>query len=215
MNYLKHVASAATIAAAGLALAACGGPSSTAPTTASNPPSSPSVEAITPSPTTTTPTTPAVVRSARGNIVKKLRQASGVSDEENNRLVNFTVNSITVDAPCTGPYPQALENGHLVVLDVTIETTPELAKEGDGYDKFDMNGAMFKFVGANGTTFNGNLGTNGAFSCLPDEQMVPTTGVGPAEKVKAKIALDLPQTKGTLVFKSYLTTGNAGWEWTF
>lgn len=98
---------------------------------------------------------------------------------------------------------------------MTIETTPELAKEEAGADKFDMNGAMFKFVGSNGTTFNGNLGTNGAFSCLPDEQMVPTTGVGPAEKVKAKIALDLPQTKGTLVFKSYLTTGNAGWEWSF
>lgn len=138
-----------------------------------------------------------------------------MTDKDGKPTVNFAVNSITPDAPCTGPYPQTAENGHFVVLDVSIETTPELASDGKGYDTFDMNGHMFKFVGANGTTFNGDLGTIGAYSCLPDEQEIASSGVGPGEKVTGKLALDLPATTGVLIFKSYLTSGSAGWEWSF
>lgn len=142
-------------------------------------------------------------------------EPAGITDKDGRQIVNFTVNSITPGVACTGPYPQAIENGHIVVLDVTIETTPELAGDGTGMDTFDMNGAMFKFVGANGTTFNGQLNTSGAYSCLPDEQKIATNGVGPGEKVTGKLALDLPATRGTLVFRSYLTAGSSGWEWAF
>lgn len=76
---------------------------------------------------------------------------------------------------------------------------------------------MFKFVGANGTTFNGNLGTMGAHSCLPDSETIGANGggIGPAEKVIGKLVLDAPEPTGTLVYKSYLTSGNGGWEYKF
>ncbi len=129
-------------------------------------------------------------------------------------MVNFTVNAITPDAPCAGPYVQPAENGHFVVLDVTIETLPELADPNGGYSTFDMNASMFKFIGASGTTFNGNLGTASSFSCLPDEQLIPSGGVGPAEKVAGKVVLDVPETTGVLLFKSHLSSGG-GWEYSF
>jgi hypothetical protein len=78
-----------------------------------------------------------------------------------------------------------------------------------------MNGSMFKFVGANGTTFNGDLSSVGAYSCLPDEQKIASGGVGPAEKVTGKIVLDVPVAVGTLIFKSYLVSGSTGWEYNF
>lgn len=209
MKYTRSLSSLALIVALGLSLAACGGGSPSATAT------SPNVESI--APTTPTPSaTPAVKKSSRGNLVKALRQPATITDLEADKpLVTFTVNSIAKDVPCTGPYPAAVENGHIIVLDVTIQTMPELAN-GDGQNQFDMNATMFKFVGANGTTFNGNLGTQAAYSCLPDEQQIGVNGagVGPGEKVTGKIAIDVPATKGTLVFKSYLVPGNAGWEWT-
>ena len=57
----------------------------------------------------------------------------------------------------------------------------------------------------------------GAYTCLPDEQTIGNNGagIGPGEKVTGKLVLDLPETTGILVFKSYLTSGNGGWEYAF
>ncbi|MCC9197762.1 DUF4352 domain-containing protein [Arthrobacter sp. zg-Y820] len=210
MNYNKSVPSLALVVALGLSLSACGGsPSAAVP--------SPNVESLAPS-TPTPSASPEGKKSSRGNIVKAFAEPAVITDLSSDKpIVTFTVNSITADVPCTGPYPSAVENGNIVVLDVTIETSPELASDEAGYDVFDMNPSMFKFVGANGTTFNGDLGTQGAYSCLPDEQQVGANGggVGPGEKVTGKIALDLPEKTGTLVFKSYLVSGSGGWEWAF
>ncbi|WP_143019135.1 DUF4352 domain-containing protein [Arthrobacter sp. ov407] len=200
----------ALMASLGLSLSACGGSPSAAAT-------SPNVESLAPS-TPSPSASPEVKKSPRGNIIKALAQPATITDLTANKpLVTFTVNSIKANVPCTGPYPDPVENGHIVVLDVTIQTTPDLARTDGGYDSFDMNATMFKFVGANGTTFNGNLGTQAAYSCLPDEQQIGVNGkgVGPGEKVKGKIAIDVPATKGTLIFKSYLTSGSSGWEWAF
>lgn len=205
---MKHNRLFSVIAlAAALGLTACGGTPSAAPT-------SPNVETLAPS---TPSPSDSPGKSTRGNIVKSLSEPAGITDAEGDTLATFTVNSITADAPCTGPYPIAAENGHFVVLDVTIETTPELASDDGSYSTFDMSAAMFKFVGGNGTTFNGNLGSAAAYSCLPDEEQVGVNGggVGPGEKVAGKIALDIPETTGTLIFQSYLTSGVGGWEWTF
>lgn len=211
MNPRNSLSSFALIAALGLSLAGCGGssPATTAPT-------SPSVESIGATPAA--PATEGPKKSPRGNIVKQLGEAGSVTTPDGKPMVNFVINSITPDAPCSGPYPSALENGHTVILDVTIETTEELGNTANGgIATFDMNASMFKFVGANGTTFNGNLGTVGAYSCLPDEQTIGANGagIGPAEKVTGKIALDVPETTGTLVFKSYMLSNAGGWEWAF
>lgn len=209
MKSAKSLSTLACLIALGLSLSACAGSPSASAT-------SPNVESIAPSTPSPSATTEAK-KSPRGNIVKALAQPATIDDLKANKpLVTFTVNTITAGVPCTGPYPAAVENGYIVVLDVTIETTPDLASTG-GYDSFDMNATMFKFVGANGTTFNGNLGTSAAYSCLPDEQQVGANGrgVGPGEKVTGKIAIDVPEATGTLIFKSYLTSGGGGWEWTF
>lgn len=211
MNNKSCLSALALMATVGLSLSACGG----SPSAIATSPNVESMAASTPSPAVTQE----AKKSPRGNIIKELAQPAGMTDKDGKPIVNFTINSITPDAPCTGPYPQPSENGHFTVLDVTVETSPELATAS--YDggplSFDINGAMFKFVGASGTTFNGSLNSGGAYSCLPDEQMINNHGggIGPAEKVTGKLVLDLPETTGTLVFKSYLTSGNGGWEWNF
>jgi hypothetical protein len=204
MKYNKSLSSVALLAALGLSLSACGGSTQTAPT-------SPNVEAITPAPATTS-SAPAAEKSARGNLIKKVGQPAGMFNPDNNKqTVNFTINSIKAGVPCTGPYPQPSENGHFVILSVTAATTEELGKES--YPKFDINPSMFQFIGANGTTFNGNLGSAASYGCLPDEENFPMAGMGPAEKVKAKVVLDVPAKTGTLVFKPMGAL--SGWEYKF
>jgi hypothetical protein len=207
MKHVKSLSSLALIAALGVSLSACGGsPSATA--------TSPNVEPLA-AQTSSAPAEPA--KSPRGNFIKEMGQPAGISDADGKALVNFTINSIAPLAACTGPYPSPVENGHFVVLDVSVETLPELGTTENGSQTFDINSTMFKFVGANGTTFNGNLGTMAAYSCLPDTETIGTNGagIGPAEKVTGKLVLDLPEPTGTLVYKSYLTSGNGGWEFKF
>lgn len=209
MKYKRSLPALALMATFGLSLSACGGsPSATA--------TSPSVESMAPS-TPSPAATQEAKKSPRGNFIKELGQPAGISDKDGKPMVNFTVNSITPDAACTGPYPQPAENGHFTVLDITVETTPELGTAEGSPGSFDINGAMFKFVGASGTTFNGSLNSAGAYGCLPDEEMINNSGsgIGPAEKVTGKLVLDLPETTGTLIFKSYLTSGRGGWEYNF
>lgn len=209
MNPVSSLPTLAVIAVLGLGLTACGGSGETATA-----PTSPSVESIGATPATTVPAAEGPKKSPRGNVIKALGEPGAITTEEGAPLVNFAVNSIFVDVPCTGQFATPAENGHFVVLDVTIETTPELGIVESSPTTFDMNPAMFKFVGANGTTFNGNLGSNGSYSCLPDEQMLPSSGIGPAEKVTGKVVLDVPETTGVLIYKSYLISGS-GWEWNF
>lgn len=204
MNNRKLWSALVLTSALGLSLTACGGSSETAP-----PPTSPTVESLAPS--TPTPTSSEPARSARGNIIKKFGQPAGRFNPENNKqLVNFTINSAAIDPPCTGPAPQPAENGHFVILDAIIETLPELAEAQ--IPQFDLSPHNFKFVGANGTTYNGSLTSGASYGCLPDNEILPINGVGPAEKVTGKIVLDVPETTGTLVFKPMGGSGS-GWEW--
>jgi hypothetical protein len=206
MKHVKSLPSLALVAVMGVSLSACSGP------TAATAPTSPSVESIAPAAATKAAEPK---KSPRGNIIKTLNEGGSISNEDGKTLASFAVSNISVDTPCTGPYPdpKGPENGHIVVLDVSIETTPELGA-ADSYPKtFDLNPYSFKFVGANGTTFNGNLATGPAYGCLPDEQVLSSSGVGPAEKVTGKVVLDVPETTGVLVFKPGFM--DSGWEWNF
>ena len=64
--------------------------------------------------TTTAPTAPEVNNSTRGNILKALRQPAEITTMEGKHVANFTINSIALDAPCTGPYPEPAKKGWLV-----------------------------------------------------------------------------------------------------
>jgi len=204
----KSVLSLALTAVLGVSLSACGG------STQASAPTSPSVESIAPS--TPTPTPAALNKSPRGNIIKKLGEPGGVTNKEGKQMVNFTINSITPDVPCTNQYAQKSQNGHFVVLDVTVETTADFVSSTDQRPlTFDLNPGMFKFVGKNGTTYNGNLGSGAAYGCLADaEQLANGRGVGPAEKATGKVVVDVPDTTGTLVYQNFMI-GSGGWEWNF
>lgn len=208
----KSLSIAALALTATFGLAACGSSTdsqqagSNNPSAESAPTAEPVVKETTPAPT---PTEDTEKRSDRGNLIMAPGDTGIVKDQLTDDVhAKFTVHSIK-PATCNGPYPQAATNGHLFTVDITVQTTKELGKSS--YPKYDISGHDFKYIAANGTTFNGSLGTIGAYSCLPDAENFPSDGLGPAEKVRAKVVLDLPATKGILV----LQEGLSGFEYKF
>ncbi|WP_140395066.1 hypothetical protein [Arthrobacter sedimenti] len=152
---------------------------------------------------------PEAEKSARGNLIKQIGEGAGLTDE-GKQVVTFVVNSIAVDVPCTGNYPSPVENGHILVLDVSIVTEPALAESIS--PTFYMNPYDFTEIAPNGTTSNADLGTMATYSCLPDAEVLPQE-VGPGENVTGKLVLDVTNPTGTLVFK--YAGAPAGWEWTY
>lgn len=89
---------------------------------------------------------------------------------------------------------------------------PDLANSS--FPRFDLSPHRFKFVAANGTTYNGNLTSGPSYGCLAESEILPINGVGPAEKVTGKIVLDIPDVTGILMFQPD-GAGMGGWEWSF
>jgi len=200
MTYTKSATTLALIGLLGVSLSACGG-------TAASSPTAPTAQAVTASPAAAESG-----KSPRGNIIKEVGQGAGITDptHDNKEVVNFVVNSIK-PGKCTEQYAQAPKNGNIVIVDVTVETKPELADAI--MSSYRMSGHDWKFVAANGTTFNGSLGTS-SFGCLPDAATFPSAGMGPGEKITAKVVLDVPQPHGILVLKEPFSNTN-GWEYKF
>jgi len=207
----KALSLSALALATALALSACGDSkgSASAEDTA-NPVAPPSAAPIsTPKPTPTEDKS----LSSRGNLIMTAGTFGTISDQYTKTLqAKFAVNSIT-PIECTPPQygsVRAPENGTIIAIDVTAETTPELAQ--DTNPNFSISSYDFKFIAENGTTFNGNLGTVATYSCIPDAEQFPSRGLGPNEKVTAKVILDVPAPHGVLVMK-----GNygKGFEYTF
>ena len=205
MTYTKSATTLALIGLLGLSLSACG-------KSASDNPTAPSVEALNASPAASAPAEATGKKSTRGNLIKELKEPAGQTDQiTKKQVVNFTIDAITVDAPCKGQYPQPAENGHFVTLAVTAETTPDLAESS--YPKFDVSAHNFQFIGKSGTTYNGSLATTPTYMCQADDEKFPMNGMGPGEKVSAKVLVDVPETHGILVFKPLGAL--AGWEYKF
>jgi hypothetical protein len=202
----------------GISMAACGSPTS-GPTEG---PTAPTVTPVNASTETAAPTSSAsasvaasvpaaATKSSRGNLVKTLGQAAGTFDPTTKKqLANFVVSAIQ-PVTCTEPYAIAPTNGHLIALDISITTTPDLASAS--YPKFGFSPNDFKFIdAATGTTFNGSLGTAATFGCLANGATLPMNGVGPDEKITGKVILDVPGSSGTLVVSQL---GDAAWEYNF
>lgn len=179
----------------------------------SNSPEAPNVqpadaesESVSPS---ATPSASAGEKSTRGNLIKQMGEGAGLTSEDE-QVVSFVVNSIAVDVPCTGEYAEPAVNGHLMVLDVSIVTEPELADAPD--PTFQMNPYFFTEIAPNGTTSNADLATSATYSCLGDAEVLPQM-IGPGENVTGKLVLDVTNPSGTLVFK--YGGAPAGWEWAY
>src|SRR4051794_39450767 len=103
----------AATAAATLLLAGC---ASTARDTSADP-TLPAKSSATQTTTAATPSGPQ--KSPRGNIIKALGQEGYYCADTTctgPMAVTFTVDTITVDPPCTSDYPQPAENGHLIAV---------------------------------------------------------------------------------------------------
>lgn len=203
---IKSLSTLVLTAAFGLSLSACGSSNDAAPAEETKAPvSAPKVTPIA-KPTPTVDTS----KSVRGNLLMSVGDIGTISDSGTKAVkTKFTVNSID-PIVCDQPYSRATENGQLVAVDMTVETTPELAN--DSYPNYRLSSHDFKFIADNGTTFTGDLGTVATYSCLDDTVQFPSGGMGPAEKLNAKIVLDLPAAHGILVIKSGYS---GGFEYTF
>lgn len=199
----------------GLSLTACGSSADAAKPGESKPgetpvtaPSSAPVVKSTPTPTAKQES---VKKSPRGNLMMEGGDIGTISDGASKKVTTkFTVNAIT-PITCTEEYSRPAENGNIIVVDIAVETTPELAE--DSYPNYSLSGHDFKFIDpATGTTFNGNLSTVATYSCIPDSETFPSDGMGPAEKITAKVVLDVPAAHGILVLKSGIS---GGFEYTF
>lgn len=202
----------ALAATATLALSGCGtGNDSASPKTTSTPISAPSANPVVK--TTPTPTkTKDEKLSSRGNLLMTPGTFGTISEAYSGTLqAKFAVNSIA-PIECTSDMASYYkpENGNLIALDLVVETTPELAK--DRNPTFRLSGYDFKYIGENGTTFNGSLSSAATYGCIDDSLIFPSAGMGPNEKVTAKLILDLPAAHGTLVM---LGNSGKGFEYSF
>lgn len=178
--------------------------------TASRSASSPDV---TPIPTrAAAPSSPAAEpkTSDRGNLIKNIGQPAGMADANGDQSVNFAVTDIKKNLKCNTGYPAKADNGHLIAVKMDVEVKKNFADPDYPGETFPTHSSAWKFISANGTTFNGDLGTDGAFNCLDDKQTLPSEGIGPAQKASGWIVLDVPAKTGTLIFDYY---GTGGWEW--
>lgn len=199
---MKKIMGAAAIAAV-FALAGCAGDPA--------PPAAPSVEpakgtsSAEPSPSSDEN------KSPRGNLIKELGEGASLTGEDGVDLVRLSVNSIEIDPGCTQEFATAPENGHFIVLDIAVETTPEMADDPFTVGSYYLGPGDMKVIAPNGTTSNANLGTAAAFMCLIDAELLPQS-FGPAEKAIGKVVIDSEVPSGTLIIGAY---GMDAWEYNF
>lgn len=147
----------------------------------------------------------------RGNIELELGDEAVVTSKEDDKTVySFKVNSFEIDPQCTEEFAQPSENGHLVKVNIDVVTSDAKTMDDSYYSSLNFSGFGWKYIAANGTTFNGNLGSTATFSCLPQTELLPAS-IGPAEKVTGSVLLDVPATDGTLVYED--SALGSGWEY--
>ena len=130
--------------------------------------------------------------------------------EDDTVIAKFTITAITVDAQCTEEYAMKPENGHILALDVTMETTPELADVSGA--SFALNSFDFKSINPDGSTSNADLGSVATFGCFKDAETLPSD-MGPGETATGKVVLDSETAEGTLIYKPILF--DEGYEWSY
>ena len=151
---------------------------------------------------------PAGDTSERGNVVKKPGEVAGFGPTQDNIVVTFAIDKITVDAKCTASYSQKSEHGHFIRLDVRAETKPTMPTDR-GYA---INPFEFSTVGPDGITEQ-SLTTGPSFTCLDQSQQFPAT-ISPGSKYRGSLILDTKNPSGVLVYRPNFMLGG-GWEWNY
>ncbi|WP_150307201.1 DUF4352 domain-containing protein [Planctomonas psychrotolerans] len=175
----------------------------------------PSAENLTTQTPTPTPTpTPeskygAQVKNDHGNLMKEFGQLAGLTSAANSdvEVATFIVTGIQLDPVCNSGFAEPPRNGHYALVNVNIETLPELAQEEITSLYFDSY--AWQAYDAEGKRVNDPVGNS--WTCMDVGSLLPTD-IGPGQSVSGDIVLDLPSTTGSIA----LTMGGpAGWEWTY
>jgi hypothetical protein len=199
----KSILAVGAAAILAISLSACGSSvsSSTGPAE-----SQAAVEPVVKTTPTTAPTTDGKPKSARGNVIKQFgepsfwKESSAVPDDEASG--KFTVTKVE-DVTCTQQYASPPTNGKVIGLTIDVETSAILADKPS--KEVFLTPYDFKYIGANGTTFNGTLSSVGTMSCI-DQSLVLKSSFGPAEKAHGMVLLDVPAGGGVL------TVGKVEWS---
>ncbi|MFC4950107.1 hypothetical protein [Pseudonocardia sp. GCM10023141] len=146
--------------------------------------------------------------SPRKNLVKKVGETADWGIGNNNISVKFVVDKITVDPKCTSQFAGKPQNGHLVQMDVRVETTPDMPTN-TGYS---INPYSFSAIGPDGVT-EPSVVSGVSFSCLAPNTHLPAQ-FAPASKYRGSLVLDVSSPTGTLIFSPSFS-GAGGWEWAF
>lgn len=173
------------------------------------PDSTPTVAAAGPASASSTPTpTPTVdgPKSIRGNLIKAVGQAAGVT-YNGKTVATFVAKSIEVATACPSQYAPKPKNGQIVIVTFDAQTTPDLASTP--MKQWGLNIFGWKAIAGNGTTVNGSVVS---FGCLDSTQQLPSS-MGPGEKATGKIAFDVPPGNGTLIYTE--PAADIGWEWAY
>jgi hypothetical protein len=175
--------------------------------------STPHEASVAPPPTVTARgTTPKITSSLspRGLIPKTIGQVAAIGDDASNPDLSFTVDAIAADAPCTGQFAAKPENGHFLVLSMTMKTSVTMDKTLI----FGVNPFDFSVVGPDGVTET-NLATGAGFTCLSDRERFPAQQLAAGSQYAGKVVLDSRNTHGILEYRPPMLVENSGWEWNF
>jgi hypothetical protein len=156
---------------------------------------------------------PEAQTNARGNVVKGLGEQGGITNSDGAELLTFSVDSITVDPPCSPDwkkYGTPVDAGHhLVAVGMQVTTSAAVTDA----DYLTVSGYDFKFIGADGITVD-SLDSVATYGCLDDTAEFTSDTLGPGQKYAGTVVLDLPAASGTLVLDpSWGQSG--GWEYSF
>lgn len=151
-------------------------------------------------------------KTTRGNLVKNVGQTEVITSDNGEPVVSFTISSIALDVPCTNEYAVPPQNGHFLTLEMTIETSAELAEEINPF--FLLGDKAWKAISPDGTTSNAEPATGAALSCFAEAEVLPSI-IEPGEKATGKVVLDVEDSQGILIL-DYTPSGmGEGREWTY
>ncbi|MCC3278006.1 hypothetical protein LJ754_02380 [Arthrobacter sp. zg-Y40] len=146
-------------------------------------------------------------RSDRGSLIVGVGEPTGYS-VDGTQIVDLVVTSIEVDPVCTEEGALPPENGHFVVVNMEVETAPELINDKNPYFMPDM----FNVIAENGTLMNGSPTSNAAYACLAPNMMIPGT-MDPGQRASGSVVLDVATPTGVLMLDDF--ADNEKWEWEY